>query len=206
MTKQHGTKSRCWTRLPFRLSEAELAEVTLFGERRSFTKDEALFCAGDYRSTVTLFSSEGFASWNLSTGERVVFVRYGPGYFTGDIDLFTRRSPVVSCEADTDVEAIRLTPSQLRNMFTRRTSFQRRRELLLVSKFRGLSIYGKKTTKRHWMRFSSYSATAFPTNGWILQSRKIASSSNGSGKTFNRGRFSGWRKRAKFGLQFTLKR
>ena len=31
-----------------RLSEAELAEVALFGERRSFAKDEALFCAGDY--------------------------------------------------------------------------------------------------------------------------------------------------------------
>jgi len=53
------------------------------------------------------------------------------------------------------VEAIRLTPSQLRNMFTRRPqlgekfwkSFQRRRELLLVSKFRGLSVYGRGDDK-----------------------------------------------------------
>jgi thioredoxin reductase (NADPH) len=85
----------------------------------------------------------------------VVFIRYGPGYFTGDIDLLTRRPSVVSCEAETDVEAIRLTPSQLRDMFTRSPqfgekfwkSFQGRRELLLCSKFRGLSIYGKKDDK-----------------------------------------------------------
>ena len=44
-------------------------------------------------------------------GERVIFVRHGPGYFTGDIDLFTRRPSVVSCEAETDVDAIRLTPT-----------------------------------------------------------------------------------------------
>jgi hypothetical protein len=30
------------------LNEVELAEVALFGELRSFAKDEALFCAGDY--------------------------------------------------------------------------------------------------------------------------------------------------------------
>ena len=71
---------------------------------------------------------------------------------TGDIDLLTHRPSVVSCEAETAVEAIRLKPNQLRDMFTRRPqlgekfwkSFQRRRELLLVSRFRGLSVYGKK--------------------------------------------------------------
>ena len=62
---------------------------------------------------------------------------------------------MVSCEAETAVEAIRLTPDQLRDMFTRRPqlgekfwkSFQRRRELLLISRFRGLSVYGKKDDK-----------------------------------------------------------
>lgn len=138
-----------------KLTEAELAEVSLFGERRTFTKDEALFCAGDYPFNSHAILSGMIRIVDVSTGERVVFVRYGAGYFTGDIDLFTRRPSVVSCEAETDVEAIRLTPNQLRNMFTRRPqlgekfwkSFQRRRELLLVSKFRGLSIYGSKDDK-----------------------------------------------------------
>ena len=92
---------------------------------------------------------------DISTGERVVFIRYGAGYFTGDIDLFTHRPFIVTIEAETQVEAIRLTPKQLRNLFTRKPqlgekfwkSYQRRRELLLKSKFRGLSIYGRKDDK-----------------------------------------------------------
>jgi thioredoxin reductase (NADPH) len=134
------------------LSEAELADVVPFGERCSFEKDQALFSAGDYPFNSHVILSGRVRIVDISTGEHVVFVRYGAGYFTGDIDLLTRRPSVVSCEAETDVEAIRLTPSQLRNMFTRKPqlgekfwkSFQRRRELLLVSKFRGLTIYGKK--------------------------------------------------------------
>lgn len=74
---------------------------------------------------------------------------------TGDIDLLTHRPSVVSCEAETAVEAIRLTPDQLRDMFTQRPqlgekfwkSFQRRRDLLHISRFRGLSVYGKKDDK-----------------------------------------------------------
>jgi thioredoxin reductase (NADPH) len=89
---------------------------------------------------------------DISTGQRIVFVRYGAGCFSGDIDLFTRRPSMVSVEAETAVEAIRLTPPQLRDLFVRRPrlgdrfwkAFQRRRELLLVSRFCGLSIYGKK--------------------------------------------------------------
>jgi thioredoxin reductase (NADPH) len=137
------------------LNDAELAEVALCGERRSFAKDEALVSAGDYPFNSHAILSGTVRIVDVSTGERVVFVRYGQGYFTGDIDLFTHRPSVVSCEAETDVEAIRLTPAQLRNMFTRRPqlgekfwkSYQRRRELLLDSEFRGLSIYGKKDDK-----------------------------------------------------------
>jgi thioredoxin reductase (NADPH) len=137
------------------LSESELAEVAPFGEHCFFEKDQALVCAGDYPFNSHVILSGRVRIVDISTGERVVFVRYGAGYFTGDIDLLTRRPSVVACEADTDVEAIRLTPSQLRNLFTRKPqlgekfwkSYQRRRELLLVSKFRGLSIYGKKDDK-----------------------------------------------------------
>jgi thioredoxin reductase (NADPH) len=137
------------------LNATELAEVAPFGEHCFFEKDQSLFAAGDYpfNSHVVLFGRVRVV--DLSTGERVVFVRYGAGYFTGDIDLLTRRPSVVSCEAETNVEAIRLTPTQLRNMFTQKPqlgekfwkSFQRRRELLLVSNFRGLSVYGKRDDK-----------------------------------------------------------
>jgi thioredoxin reductase (NADPH) len=137
------------------LSATELKEVAPFGERCSFAKNKPLVTAGDYPFNSHVILSGSIRVVDVSTGERVVFVRYGAGYFTGDIDLFTRRPSLVSVEAETSLEAVRLTPSQLREFFTQRPqlgekfwkSFQRRRELLLVSKFRGLSIYGKKGDK-----------------------------------------------------------
>jgi thioredoxin reductase (NADPH) len=137
------------------LDKAELAEVAPFGERCAFAEDDPLFSAGDYPFNSYVILSGKVRAVDVSTGERVVFVRYGAGYFTGDIDLFTRRPAIVSVEAETSVAAVRLTPKQLRNLFTRRPqlgekfwkSFQRRRELLLQSKFRGLTVYGKNDDK-----------------------------------------------------------
>jgi thioredoxin reductase (NADPH) len=137
------------------LSMAELEEVTPFGEPCSFAESEPLVSAGDYPFNSYVILSGRVRAVDVSTGEPVVFVRYGAGYFTGDIDLLTRRPSIVSVEAETIVEAIRLTPKQLRDLFTRRPdlgekfwkSYQRRRELLLKSKFRGLTVYGKKGDK-----------------------------------------------------------
>jgi thioredoxin reductase (NADPH) len=138
-----------------RLDEAELREVAPFGERCIFAENDPLVSAGDYPFNSYVVLSGVVRAVDISTGERVVFVRYGAGYFTGDIDLFTRRPSIVSVEAETFVEAIRLTPKQLRDLFTRKPqlgekfwkSYQRRRELLLKSKFRGLTVYGRKDHK-----------------------------------------------------------
>jgi thioredoxin reductase (NADPH) len=137
------------------LNATELAEAAPFGERCAFTENDPLFSAGDYPFNSYVILSGKVRAVDVSTGERVVFVRYGAGYFTGDIDLFTRRPSIVSVEAETSVEAIRLTPKQLRSLFMRKTqlgekfwkSFQRRRELLLQSNFRGLTVYGKRNDK-----------------------------------------------------------
>jgi thioredoxin reductase (NADPH) len=137
------------------LNATELAEVLPFGERCALAENDPLVSAGDYPFNSYVILSGTVRAVDVSTGERVVFVRYGAGYFSGDIDLFTRRPSIVSVEAETGVEAIRLTPKQLRDLFTRKPqlgekfwkSFQRRRDLLLKSKFRGLSIYGQKDDK-----------------------------------------------------------
>jgi thioredoxin reductase (NADPH) len=137
------------------LNPTELEEVAPFGERCAIAENDPLVSAGDYPFNSYVILSGTVRAVDVSTGERVVFVRYGAGYFTGDIDLFTRRPSIISVEAETSVEAVRLTPKQLRNLFTRRPqlgerfwkSYQRRRELLLKSKFRGLSIYGRKGDK-----------------------------------------------------------
>jgi thioredoxin reductase (NADPH) len=138
-----------------RLTESELGQLAGFGELCVFRKNEPLFCAGDYPFRCCVIISGAVRVIDVSTGARVVFVRYGLGHFTGDIDLLTRRPSVVSCEAETDVEARCLTLDDLRRMFTELPllgatfwrSFQRRRELLLTSNFRGLTIYGDKEDK-----------------------------------------------------------
>lgn len=137
------------------LNPSELEEAAAFGERCLIAENDPLVSAGDYPFNSYVILSGTVRAVDISTGERVVFVRYGAGYFTGDIDLFTRRPSIISVEAETSVEAVRLTPKQLRNLFTRRPqlgerfwkSYQRRRELLLNSKFRGLSIFGRKDDK-----------------------------------------------------------
>jgi thioredoxin reductase (NADPH) len=138
------------------LSEREIAEATAFGERCSFRANEVLFASGDKSFDSYTILAGQVRIIDISTGERVCFVRYGAGYFTGDIDLFTGRPSVVSCEAVTDVEAIRIKPLQLRGMFVKKPalgerywkSFQQRRQLLLQSPFRGVSVYGPKDDKR----------------------------------------------------------
>jgi thioredoxin reductase (NADPH) len=137
------------------LNATELEEVAPFGELCAIAENDPLVSAGDYPFNSYVILSGTVRAVDISTGERAVFVRYGAGYFTGDIDLFTRRPSIISVEAETSVEAVRLTPKQLQNLFTRRPhlgerfwkSYQRRRELLLNSKFRGLSIYGRKGDK-----------------------------------------------------------
>lgn len=139
-----------------RLNETEIAQAAPFGEKCSFRKDQVLFASGDKSFDSYTILSGRVRIIDISTGERVCFVRYGAGYFTGDIDLFTGRPSVVTCEADTDVEAIRIEPPRLREMFVKKPalgerywkSFQQRRQLLLQSPFRGVSVYGPRDDKR----------------------------------------------------------
>jgi thioredoxin reductase (NADPH) len=141
-----------------RLEEHEIQEAAAFGERCSFRENGVLFASGDKSFDSFTILAGRVRIIDISTGERVCFVRYGAGYFTGDIDLFTGRPSVVTCEADTEVEAIRITPLNLREMFVKCPtlgerywkSFQQRRLLLLQSQFRGLTVYGDKDD-RHTM-------------------------------------------------------
>ena len=133
-----------------RLTDAELAEVALFGEPCRFAPDEALVRIGEERVNSFVILSGEMRAVDLSTGERVVFVRYGRGYFTGDIDVLTQRASFVLLEAETELEALRLTLPTLRALFAQQPllgdkfwkCFQRRRERLLASPFRGLTVHG----------------------------------------------------------------
>jgi thioredoxin reductase (NADPH) len=134
------------------LSEGELAEARVFGECCAFRAGEPLVSAGQFPFHSYVILSGSVRVVDTSTDEPTIFVRYGAGYFTGDIDLFTGRPSLVTCEAETPVEALRLTADRLRQMFMQRValgerfwrSFQCRRALLLKSEFRGVNVFGSK--------------------------------------------------------------
>jgi thioredoxin reductase (NADPH) len=132
------------------LSESELCDVAAFGEPCSFRKGDYLVRTGDHSFSSYVLISGVANVIDLSSGERRVFTRYGAGCFTGDVYLLTNRRSIISIEAETDIEALRLPPARVRAMLVRKPqlgelfwkAFQRRRELLLASHFRGLSVFG----------------------------------------------------------------
>ena len=70
--------------------------------------------------------------------------------------MFTGRRAAASCEAISQVEALRISPDKVREMLVRQPTlgarigraFQRRRELLMATDFPGLSVYGAEDDKR----------------------------------------------------------
>ena len=138
------------------LSAAELEECAEFGTRCSFVAGEDLFRAGAQPFDCYVILSGEVCIINVSTDEPTCLVRLPGGQFTGDIDLFTGRRAAASCEAITQVEAIRISPDKVREMLVRQPTvgariwraFQRRRELLMATDFQGLQVYGAKDDKR----------------------------------------------------------
>jgi thioredoxin reductase (NADPH) len=138
------------------LSAAELEQCTEFGTRCSFAPGEEIFGAGSQSFDCYVIVSGDVCIMDVSTDEPTCIVRYGAGQFTGDIDLFTGRRAVGSCQAATLVEAIRIAPDRVREMLVRQPTlgariwraFQRRRELLMTTDFQGMRVYGAKDDKQ----------------------------------------------------------
>jgi thioredoxin reductase (NADPH) len=133
-----------------RLSASELCELAGFGETCSFCQGENLVQAGEPASGSYVLVSGSANVIDTSNGNRRIFTRYGAGCFTGDVYVLTNRSSVVTIEAATDIESIRFSPAKIRELIVRKPhlgdrfwrAFQRRRQLLLASDFRGLSVFG----------------------------------------------------------------
>ena len=138
------------------LSPNDLRTCAKFGERCSFEAGEKLFSSGDQPLDCYVIISGEICILDASADELKTVICYGEGRFTGDIDLFTGRPAVVSCEARTAVEAIRIPPGKMRELFVRESAlgelfwqaFQRRRDLLLQTAFEGLRVYGSKEDRQ----------------------------------------------------------
>ena len=97
------------------LTDAELERVSRFGEVRRFARGARLFAAGE--STPGMFvvlAGRVTISQRDGLGQRVPVVTHGRGQFSGEIAQLSGRHGLVDGDATDDVEALLITPQQLR--------------------------------------------------------------------------------------------
>ena len=133
------------------LDDYQMQSVGGLGDRVTFAVGEELIQQGqkDYpfyvikNGTVRIVEKRGH--------DEILIARHGPRSFTGDVDMLTGRSAVITAIADEPVETYRLCAKRLRMVLGRcpkmsdmlLEAFQQRRQLLEASKFRGVCVVGE---------------------------------------------------------------
>ena len=140
-------------------SEAQLEIARKIGERVAFRPNEVLILQGQKDYPFFLIESGTVRIAEKSAAGELEIATHGPGQFTGDVDMLTGRSAVISAIANETVEAIRLCSGKLRKLLntapevseTLLEAFQLRRKLLEASDFVGVRLigdYNKRETTR----------------------------------------------------------
>jgi thioredoxin reductase (NADPH) len=97
------------------LSDTEIARIARFGSVQQFARGSRLFTAGEtgpgmfvlLKGVVAVTQRDGL-------GHVVPIVRQGPGEFLAEVGQLSGRPALVDGHADEDVEALLVTPAQLR--------------------------------------------------------------------------------------------
>jgi thioredoxin reductase (NADPH) len=97
------------------LSEAEIARIERFGERRQYRRGERLLTAGERAPGMfVLLKGTLTASQRDGLGHVVPIVRHGPGQFTGEVAQLSSGVAFVDVVADEDIEALLIPPDGIR--------------------------------------------------------------------------------------------
>ena len=138
-----------------RLGEEEIAALSPLGERRRLHDGEALFQAGGRRGGFYIVLEGAIEVLDRSGDEPRTITTHGPRQFTGDIDVLTRRRPVVGAVARGETEVLGVSSSDVRRIISERPrlgetilrAFIARREELLDSGFGGLRVVGSGSSR-----------------------------------------------------------
>lgn len=133
-----------------RLTDEDIASLVPAGRRLRLGDGEPLFQPGDRRGGFYLVLEGGLEVIDRSGEEPRTIAVHGPGQFTGDIDILTRRVPLVGAFARGETEVLGVASSDLRSLIAARPrlgdtilrAFIARREELLDSGFEGLRVIG----------------------------------------------------------------
>ena len=114
-TAANGTDSSRFHQTFPVLSDTEIARIARFGSVQQFARGERLFTAGEtgpgmfvlLKGVVAVTQRDGL-------GRVVPIVRQGPGEFLAEVGQLSGRPALVDGHADEDVEALLVSPQQLR--------------------------------------------------------------------------------------------
>jgi thioredoxin reductase (NADPH) len=131
------------------LSAPDLALLKRLATPCSFQDGEIIFRAGDPEIDLYVVESGALEILNPSDGNRTV-VTHGPGQFSGDIDLLTRRPVLVTGVARGHTNLLRVPGAHLREVLnklphlgeTMLIAIQERRRLISESGAFGLKVVG----------------------------------------------------------------
>ena len=131
-----------------RLTAADMALLKPMATTSSFRNGETIYQAGDADVDLFVVESGEVAVLNPADGE--VIVSHGPGQFSGDIDLLTRRPVIVTGVARGQTQLLRISGERLREVLNKLPHFaevmlgaiQERRRLLAEAGVFGLKVVG----------------------------------------------------------------
>jgi thioredoxin reductase (NADPH) len=133
-----------------RLSETQITTLAQVATRRRYRDGEALFEAGGQHNAFFVVLSGAVEIIDSSGSEPRTVAVHKAGEFTGDIDLLSRRRPVVTAMARGDTTVLEIAPAAIRQIIAERpaigevilNAFIARRAELLDSGFQGVRVMG----------------------------------------------------------------
>src|SRR6185295_13309631 len=131
------------------LTARDLEQLRPFGTPCSYEDGQVIFSAGDDAVDLFIVESGAMEILNPAQDNRSV-VTHGPGQFSGDIDLLTRRPPLVTGVARGRTHLTRIPGVRIREVLNKVPHFgelllaaaQERRRLLLETGAVGLKVVG----------------------------------------------------------------
>ena len=157
-----------------RLTDTQIAPLQSLGHRRAVQAGDVLFAEGDRGFSFYVVISGAVEILEGSRGRPNTVVVHQPQEFTGDVDMLSGRTALVTARVAADGEVLELSASALRQAVdewpelgeTIVKAFLTRRSLLLSEGFEGLKIIGSRfSVDAHRLRdFATRNAIPFK---WI---------------------------------------
>ena len=157
-----------------KLNEAQIAMLAARGRRRAVRAGDVLFAEGDRGFCFYVVTSGAIEIFEGSRGEPHTVAVHHPGEFSGDVDMLSGRTALVTARIAADGEVLELSASALREAVDEEPelgeivvkAFLMRRSLLLSDGFEGVKIIGSRfSVEAHALRdFATRNAIPFT---WI---------------------------------------